>query len=91
MRYRIAAVAGTVALLCTLGACSRDDGPWNVVVIVPDTVRGDHLGINGSPRTTSPHIDELARNGTSLSAHRRLRLRDGPEPPSECGPQLEVA
>ncbi len=36
---------------------------WNVLVIVPDTVRGDHLAVNGYDFDTSPNLDALARDG----------------------------
>ena len=32
----------------------------NVIVILVDTLRADHLSYNGYPRVTSPNIDELA-------------------------------
>lgn len=35
----------------------------NILVIVLDTLRADHLGSYGYPRATSPHIDGLARQG----------------------------
>ncbi len=35
----------------------------NVLVIVVDTLRADHLSSYGYSRTTSPHIDELAKQG----------------------------
>jgi len=35
----------------------------NVLLIVLDTLRADHLGSYGYPRATSPHIDGLARQG----------------------------
>ena len=34
----------------------------NVLLIVMDTVRGDHLTINGYNRPTTPHLRELARD-----------------------------
>ena len=37
--------------------------PSNVVLIVVDTLRADHLGAWGHERPTSPHIDALARSG----------------------------
>ncbi len=37
--------------------------PPNVVLIVVDTLRRDHLGCYGYERATSPHIDRLAREG----------------------------
>jgi len=35
----------------------------NVVLIVVDTLRADHLGCYGAERDTSPHLDALARRG----------------------------
>lgn len=37
--------------------------PYNVLFIVLDAVRRDHLGCYGYERETSPHIDRLAENG----------------------------
>ena len=74
---RVAAVT-LVALGVGLGGPSRrsDPGPDpveppapgaasrpNVLVIVLDTVRPDHLGVYGYGRPTSPRIDALAREG----------------------------
>ena len=44
------------------------DGPAlsgrpNVILILVDTLRADHLGIYGYPRATSPRIDRLAADG----------------------------
>ncbi len=41
--------------------------PWNVVVLVPDTVRADHVSINGYKRETTPALDALAREGTNFT------------------------
>lgn len=35
----------------------------NLVLINIDTLRADHLGFNGYPRDTSPHLDTLAARG----------------------------
>jgi Sulfatase len=35
----------------------------NVLLITIDALRADHLGAYGYPRPTSPHIDQLAREG----------------------------
>ena len=37
--------------------------PHGVIVIVPDSLRADHLGVYGYPRPTSPHLDALAQRG----------------------------
>lgn len=60
-----------VAALLTLGCWEEvyvpPDGRWNVLVVVPDTVRADHLGINGYPAPTSPALDALAREGANFT------------------------
>ena len=43
--------------------CSRPSAPPNVLLIVIDTVRADHLSLYGYPRATSPNIEELAQRG----------------------------
>ena len=40
-----------------------DAGRMNVIVILLDTVRPDHLSCYGYRRQTTPHIDEVARAG----------------------------
>ncbi|MBW3563538.1 MAG: sulfatase-like hydrolase/transferase [Acidobacteria bacterium] len=40
----------------------------NVILISLDTLRPDHLGLEGYRRNTSPNIDALARNGTYFGA-----------------------
>ncbi|MFT4625378.1 MAG: choline-sulfatase [Myxococcota bacterium] len=51
-----------VALLASSCTCSRPpvDGPPNVVLIVVDTLRADHLGLYGYERATSPALDAWA-------------------------------
>ena len=41
-----------------------DDSRPNIVLISVDTLRADHLGCYGYQRNTSPHIDQLAAEGT---------------------------
>ena len=58
-----------VLLLCA--ACAQDSGSggkqestgerWNVVLLLVDTLRADHLGTYGYHRETSPNFDALAR------------------------------
>src|SRR5438093_502224 len=59
--FRAASPAASAAVL--VGACRapRDRGRWNVLVILVDTLRADHLGAYGYGRPTSPHLDDLAR------------------------------
>jgi len=59
---RFAAACLSVAMLaCGIG----DSGPArNVVVIVLDTTRADHLGVYDPTRTTTPRLDALASEAT---------------------------
>jgi arylsulfatase A-like enzyme len=41
----------------------------NVVVIVADTFRRDHLGAYGNPYIRTPHLDEFARSSVVLDRH----------------------
>ena len=45
-----------------------DDSP-NVVVIVADTFRRDHLGAYGNGRIRTPHLDEFARSSVIFDNH----------------------
>ncbi len=53
---------------CVVSACSegnefRELAPHNVVLVTIDTLRADHLGCYGYPRSSSPFIDSLAEDG----------------------------
>ena len=51
--------------LALLFACGSppEPTPSNLIVIVVDTLRADHLGLHGYDRDTSPFLDEVARQG----------------------------
>jgi len=49
---------------CTRDWRVGDDDPPNIVLIVVDTLRADHLGCYGYERPTSPHIDTLCGMST---------------------------
>ena len=49
-----------VALLALSCRLPIQRGRWNVVVVLVDTLRADHLGAYGYRRPTSPHFDALA-------------------------------
>jgi len=51
-----------LAALC-LG-CTREPSRPNVLLVVIDTLRADHLGAYGYDRPTSPNLDRLAKRGT---------------------------
>ncbi len=58
---------GIVALVALLPARAAPDHPGpNLVLLVSDSLRADHLHCNGYPRPTSPRIDALAARGTNF-------------------------
>jgi arylsulfatase A-like enzyme len=57
--FAAAVLAGILAAACGPRGAPRP--PRNVVCIVIDALRADHLGLYGHPRPTSPHLDALAR------------------------------
>jgi len=73
----LAAVTGAVLVVALLlmlspglidsrsSATSAVDRP-NVVIVLADTVRADHLSLFGYPRDTSPHLSELATRGAAF-------------------------
>ncbi len=67
-----AALGLALAALLTAG-CSRRVAthaarPDNVVLVVIDTLRRDHLATYGYGRNTAPFLDELAREGSAFEA-----------------------
>ena len=42
----------------------------NVILVVVDTLRADHMSVHGYHRRTTPFIDELARDGVTFDAFR---------------------
>ena len=46
-----------------LGGCSRTPARRNIVVVVMDSVRRDHISCYGHTRPTSPCLDQLAAEG----------------------------
>jgi arylsulfatase A-like enzyme len=57
---------GVVALGVLIVGCSRPVPP-NVLIIVIDTLRADHLGSYGYARAQTPHLDALAAAGTRFA------------------------
>ena len=51
---------GLIGLACVLLAACGSEAPPDVLVIVMDTVRADHLSCYGYARPTSPNLDALA-------------------------------
>lgn len=68
---KIAEIVSIATIVCIFGLnlyiyiyknLNKQVGP-NVLLIVVDTLRKDHLGCYGHTRNTSPNIDELAKRG----------------------------
>jgi arylsulfatase A-like enzyme len=59
---RIATLAAVLAWWTSAGALAEDDRP-DILLVVIDTLRADHLSCYGYGRETSPHIDRLASEG----------------------------
>lgn len=57
------AIALAAAVALAASGCAADRPPperRNVIVVLLDTLRADHLGIHGYPRPTSPNLDAFA-------------------------------
>lgn len=61
MRPLVRALVGLLAL--GGAACQRPAAPPNVVVVLLDTLRADHLGSYGNGRGLTPFLDQLAARG----------------------------
>ncbi len=63
-------------------ACSadtpRDARPLNLIVVLVDTLRADHLGHYGYARATSPRLDSLAEDSLVFLRHTAHASRTGP-------------
>jgi len=64
-RSGVARLVGSLALLVAATGCAIRTGSEkdNVVLIMVDTLRADHLGCYGYQRDTSPNLDRLAKAG----------------------------
>jgi arylsulfatase A-like enzyme len=61
---RRAATAGLLGLVLGISTSCSETPPPDLVLVVVDTLRADHLGAYGYARPTSPGLDALARSGT---------------------------
>jgi arylsulfatase A-like enzyme len=70
------AVAAALVALYASAACSRprapELAPANVVLVLVDTLRADHLGAYGYARPTSPTLDRLAASGVLFTQARSV-------------------
>ena len=76
MRLRLRGGVSAALLLCACSASEEAEqsglpalapgaeGPPDIVLVVLDTLRADHLSCYGYPRETSPHLDALCAEST---------------------------
>ncbi|HUD72883.1 MAG TPA: sulfatase [Dongiaceae bacterium] len=62
------ALAALVAVGAACGFLSRRAKPPDIILIVVDTLRADHLGAYGYRRPTTPRLDALAATGTRFES-----------------------
>jgi len=51
---------------------------YNVIVLMVDTLRADHLGYHGYERDTSPNLDRFAARAAAFKSHYSQASRTGP-------------
>jgi arylsulfatase len=69
----VRAAAALVALALAAGGCAEqppERRDWNVVLVLVDTLRADHLGVYGYERDTSPALDAFAAANVVFADHR---------------------
>ena len=78
-------VTGVLAAIALLGlvvlraGCSKAEEPQpNVILLMVDTLRADHLGYGGYERETSPNLDEFVAGATAFMNHYSHASRTGP-------------
>ena len=73
---RLAVVALGLTVACC-GYFTSADRP-NLIIVLVDTLRADHLGYNGYRRATSPRVDALAATSAVFRNHYSTASRTGP-------------
>ena len=76
-RVTCALVAGVGVLACG-GEAGRSPRPINLILILVDTLRADHLGYHGYSHATSPRLDSLAEDSVVFLRHTGHASRTGP-------------
>jgi arylsulfatase A-like enzyme len=68
-------------LIVILGSCvgtTQKTKHINVIMVLLDTLRADHVGVYGYRRNTSPHINKFAEKSTVFLDHYSHSSRTGP-------------
>jgi len=73
-----AALFTVVALIVAAHVLTRPPAPPSIVLITVDSLRADHLGLDGYRRQTSPRIDALARDGVVFERAFTVETLSGP-------------
>ena len=60
-------IAMTLSIGAGVGTGKEAKGKPDILLIMPDQMRGDCLGIAGHPVVRTPHLDHLAREGATFS------------------------
>jgi arylsulfatase A-like enzyme len=76
-RVTCALVAGVGVFACG-GEAERSPRPLNLILIMVDTLRADHLGYHGYSHATSPRLDSLAEDSVVFLRHTGHASRTGP-------------
>ena len=67
---RVTTLAMALGLLmfgmCGCGGTEEPESRPNIVLVVLDTLRDDHVGMNGWKESLTPTLDQLVANGTSF-------------------------
>jgi len=71
-------IVSTILLLAIVPACTSTEAPPNLIVVMVDTLRPDHLGYHGHTNDTSPNIDAMAARSTVFMKHHSHSSRTGP-------------
>lgn len=84
--HRLGHKAASIGSLCALAlagvwwslTCGIDKPRPNLIVVLVDTLRADHLSYHGYGRETSPHLDRFAAESTAFLNHYSHASRTGP-------------
>jgi len=67
-----------IVILLSCAGTTKKPNQLNVIVVLLDTLRSDHVGVYGYKRNTSPHIDKFAEKSTIFLEHYSHSSRTGP-------------